>query len=186
MDKKKILGASAAAMILLILLGAGCTNEASDEADTPLEMEETQNTLPPGSGLTSFPEEGLTQTDGTPAPMAEKQKPTAGETIPVGNTMLSNASLSLQVEALGGGKVKLTWDTDAALTDANRFIIVRSDKENPELTPKSYWIRQYRKNRETVWGAQPVGTFHYRICLTENNQNDTCVKYGNDVSVEVK
>lgn len=99
---------------------------------------------------------------------------------------LKNATLTLTGEALDNRQVKFTWETDAKLSDANRFIIVRSDKENPSHTGTNQWSRFAYTVREAMLANQSLGSFHYRVCLTENNNPDVCVKYSDDVTVEVK
>lgn len=94
--------------------------------------------------------------------------------------------LLLTAEPQGGEAIKLSWKLSKELSGANRFIAIRDDQKNPEHNGKNYWARFYYTKRETVWGGQPAGLRHYRICLTENNENDKCVMYSNDVAVEVK
>lgn len=99
--------------------------------------------------------------------------------------VMMSADLKLTAEALGDGLVKLTWTAPAGLNESNRFIIVRDELENPEHTDNNFWIRQSHLKREVVWEMVPTGTWHFRLCLTENDEKDVCAKYSNDVVAEV-
>jgi hypothetical protein len=112
----------------------------------------------------------------------------AAETAPaeVVKTPEAPTDLVLTAENIGNRSVKFTWTAPAGLTDANRFILVEGIEENPVHDGKHNWYRQYYANRAVVWGNQSSGRHHYRICLTENSDENTCVRYSNDVEVEVK
>ena len=94
--------------------------------------------------------------------------------------------IALQAEALGNGEVKFTWAAPEGLTEANRFILVQGTEENPLHDGKHNWFRQYYTNRAVIWRQLSRGQHHFRICLTENETQDTCVRYSNDVLVNVK
>lgn len=119
-------------------------------------------------------------------------QPTANETAtpsaanPTITPTAASSLLTLSAEALGGNQVKLSWTAPNDLTDANRFIIVEGSEVNPVHDGKHSWLRQYHANRAVIWSKRSVGSLHYRLCLTENNQNDTCTKYSNDVMIQVK
>lgn len=97
-----------------------------------------------------------------------------------------SSDLALRAEALGNSEVKFTWVAPEGLTDANRFILVEGTEENPVHDGKHNWYRQYYTNRAVIWSGRSVGQLHYRICLTENGDADTCVRYSNDVPVNVQ
>ncbi len=101
--------------------------------------------------------------------------------------VMTSDKLVLTAEAMGSGKVKLSWQAPSGLDESNRFIIIRDDEENPVHNPeKNYWIRKNHLQSETIWEDTPTGTWHFRMCLTKNNEKDTCTEYSNNVSVEVK
>lgn len=93
--------------------------------------------------------------------------------------------LNLSAETLGEGQVKLTWTkSDDIKTDAEKgFVLVRSEKTNPENDGINFWFRQSSEKRETVWKAIPAGKLHFRVCAL---QEEKCAVYSNDVELEVK
>lgn len=97
-----------------------------------------------------------------------------------------SGDLALSAQALGDGAVRFSWSAPDDLTDANRFILVQGDLAYPEHDGKHNWFRQFYTDREMTWTGLLSGVKHFRICLTENKQNDICTKYSNDVEVEVK
>lgn len=105
-----------------------------------------------------------------------------------GNAVMEEkkSELTLEGSVLGGGQVKFTWQAPEGLTEANRFIIVQGLEENPVHDNKHNWFRQYYPNRAVIWGQLSAGPTHFRICLTENNDQDTCTRYSNDVFLEVQ
>ncbi len=156
---------------MLMLVGAGCSKDADTNADNTNGDSQTPSYVTTDVSNTTLGDVNTTTT----ASGDQTMQPAA-----------TDADLTLHAEALGGGSVKLTWDTSKKLTDANRFIIIRGPAENPAHTGHDYWIRQFYTVREAVWSKLPTGTMHFRLCLTENSQNDTCASYSNDVSVEVQ
>lgn len=142
----------------LILIGAGCT------AVTP-ELQK-KSSIPPESV-------GSPNTILTPEKDDEEENKPAEE-------------LTLEAEALGSGQVKFSWTAPSGLTEANRFILVQGTEENPVHDGKHNWYRQYYANRAVIWSNLSSGPHHFRICLTENNDQDTCTIYSNDVELEVK
>lgn len=92
----------------------------------------------------------------------------------------------LSAEIFNKGQVQLTWKAPENLNESNRFIIVRSENENPEHSNLNSWIRQSHLIRTALWNDIPPGNWHFRVCLTENNEKDTCTKYSNDVLLTVE
>ena len=166
---KKTLLAASGMVVLLLLIGQGCPKQNTvtepenqkDQSDNTLGAENTEN------------ENGV---DTTTTEKNEASEP-AKET---------NADLTLKAEAAGSQQVRLSWSAPEGLTEANRFILVRDEKTNPEHSGKNFWLRQHHSKREVVWINVPTGTMHFRVCITENNQNDTCAKYSNDAAVTVE
>ncbi len=130
---------------------------------------------------------GCAQAPEPPAMMEEKAAFDLGMTKPPAMMEEKDTSeLVLTAEALGSGKVKFTWEAPTGLTEANRFILVEGTEENPIHDGKHNWFRQYYANRAVVWAERSAGSTHYRLCLTENNDMDTCTTYSNDVTVNVQ
>ncbi len=149
--------------ITMMLLGAGC-NEATNTEEQSSQQTPVQNQENPSSSV---------QIEYETVPDSEQ------------NSTEEN-KINLNAEAQGNGVVKFTWSTEEKLNDTNRFIILRGNTENPENTGKNFWTRIFYTQNEVAWSGQPTGTWHYRICLTKDNQNDKCVYYSNDVTVDVQ
>ncbi|MFB6225821.1 MAG: hypothetical protein ABEJ02_00540 [Candidatus Paceibacteria bacterium] len=92
------------------------------------------------------------------------------------------SGLTLEAEPRGEGKVHFEWEVSDN-KEVDRFIIVRDEKANPKHNGKNYWFRQPGTRRSITWVDIPTGTYHFRICILENNE---CAEYSNDVKVEVK
>ncbi|MFB6181514.1 MAG: hypothetical protein ABEJ24_01320 [Candidatus Magasanikbacteria bacterium] len=90
--------------------------------------------------------------------------------------------LSLEAEPRGEGKVHFEWKLRDE-KEVDRFVIVRDENKNPVHNGKNYWFRQPGSRRSITWINIPSGTYHFRICILENNE---CTEYSNDVKVKVK
>lgn len=151
--------------VLLLIAGAGCAEVDNPSAqDDSLKNEESTNVVNPATS--EFNEEKSAQ----------------GESALVGQ----DNELNLSAEAIGENSVKFLWTAPKNLTEANRFIIVQGTEENPAHDGKHNWFRQYYANRAVVWANLSGGKHHFRICITENNNNDSCVRYSNDVEVKIE
>lgn len=152
-----------AALSALLLVGAGCAQLGGTNGDVGIKQ------AMPAPVTNVLPEP-------TPAPEAAPTPPPLAptENIP-----------SLSAEALGNGQVKFNWNVTDDLTAANRFITIEGGV-NPVHDGTNYWVRHDHTTRSFIWEGRAPGMHHYRLCITENNNNDTCVKYSNDVTVVVK
>lgn len=141
-------------LLALIFLGAGCTDQTS------------------------------TPTDKAPQAKPAQTSPTDASAPATETKMMKKETVTLQATALGKGMVKFQWEVaDDADVNEDGFLLVRSDKENPEHDGKNYWFKQYYKNREVTWIELPIGSMHFRICLLED---DRCETYSNNVELDVK
>ncbi|MFA5813663.1 MAG: hypothetical protein WC862_04095 [Patescibacteria group bacterium] len=96
------------------------------------------------------------------------------------------AAITLRGEAQGDGLVKFDWETMTEPGGSDQFVLVRGPEENPVHDGTRYWFRQHGTLRSAVWGSQPAGTQHYRMCVVADEQTGACGEYSNDVEVEVK
>ena len=180
---KKLLRGLGGMALALVLVGAGCNTNfgGADNSPTPTDASSSLPDLNLGVSSTS---------DVTKPEMkkGEENKENKAMEKKEGAMMsdLDKATLTLSAEALGDRQVKFTWETDAKLSDANRFIVVRSDKENPVHSGANQWSRFAYSVREATLANQSLGSFHYRVCITANNNPDTCAKYSDDVVMDVK
>ena len=149
------------ALATLVVVGAGCT---------PVE----NNTNP------------STKVKDATTPLVAAT--TTETTLPVTPPSEEASDVTLSAEALDNGQVKLSWTVpdSVSLTEANRFIIVEGEEANPVHDKRHNWFRQHSSIRAMVWTQRSSGTHHYRICITENNDHDTCVQYSNDVKAEIQ
>ncbi len=171
--------------LALVLVGAGC-NSGFGGVDNTATPTDTSSSLP-NLNLDASSTGDMTKPEVKEG--EETKEPTAKDNNEGEANMsadLKNATLTLTAEASGNREVKFTWETDAKLNDSNRFIIVRSDKENPSHSGTNQWSRYAYTVRSSALGNQSLGTFHYRVCITEKNNPDVCTKYSDDVVVEVK
>ena len=112
---------------------------------------------------------------------APSEEPAAEEEAVAG---APTGAITLKAEAQGNGQVQLTWETTAEPSDEDKFMLVRGTEENPVHDGSHYWFRQHGTRRSAVWGSQPAGTFHYRMCILTDEAGETCGAYSNDVTVE--
>lgn len=151
-------------LLIVALAGAGCPTDnptRTKDADAPaMEQPSTPDTS-----------------------MEEPNTPAEGSGVATSNAA---EGFTLTATQQPGQEVKLSWNISDKLDESNRFIIIRDEKRDPEHTGKNFWVRQYYTNREYTWKNVPKGEQHFRICITEKNDIDTCVKYSNDVEVQVE
>lgn len=90
--------------------------------------------------------------------------------------------LTLSAEALGGNRVKFTWELPSGTEEPASFRLVRGPKENP-ASPGNYYYQLLGSKRETTWISLPLGRQNFRICVFKDNK---CEMYSNNVEVDVK
>lgn len=152
---KNLFAISILSIAMIFLVGCNAPEEKTDSTQTPSAKKAAQ------------------VTDSKKDNMMDKKED---------NMMMSD--LSLSAEAIGDGMVKLMWDgKDLKLGEDDRFILVRSEDENPEHNGLNYWFRQYYTKREATWIDVPTGTMHFRVCVLKGEE---CGMYSNDVEVVVE
>lgn len=128
---------------------------------------------------------------GCSQPAAETTLPTdqTGEvtTPPVAETQpapeqTTTGEMKLSAEALGGNRVKLSWEFPTGMEEPGSFRLVRGPNEDPAL-PRSYYFQVNGSKREMTWVGIAPGKQYFRICTYVNNE---CTQYSNNVEVEVK
>ena len=95
----------------------------------------------------------------------------------------SEETFTVAAEALGSGAVKVSWNTPADADPTSVFRVVHGNKPNPTY-PGGYWFQRSDKTvREATLTNLPKGLRYLRVCEFKNNQ---CVKYSNELEVDVK
>jgi hypothetical protein len=110
----------------------------------------------------------------------------SNNTNPTPVTSNISGELVLTAQAQTDRSVKLTWSAPEGLNQTNKFIIVSGPDAYPTHDGKHHWFRQFYTNREMIWRDLLPGTVHFRICLTENSNNDVCTKYSNDTEAYIE
>ena len=91
--------------------------------------------------------------------------------------------INLTGESLENGQVKLNWTVSDELKKiAEKYALTWGKDANPEY-PGRYWFWRGPDHFEKVWSGFPTGNAHFRVCVM---QKEKCVKYSNDVELEVK
>ena len=87
------------------------------------------------------------------------------------------SDLILSVEALGNGQVRFIWNKSDNPGGYKLLHSSRPEAENP------FWQNVMTDNDEATFYNVPTGTRYFRICEMEEKE---CVKYSNEVELEVK
>jgi hypothetical protein len=174
MQKKYLALASIGVAILLI--GAGCS-QTSDNKDENIGIKDAD----------TVPADNTPQSTTTPEPsMPAPSEGQSNNTNPTPVTSNISGELVLTAQAQTDRSVKLTWSAPEGLNQTNKFIIVSGPDAYPTHDGKHHWFRQFYTNREMIWRDLLPGTVHFRICLTENSNNDVCTKYSNDTEAYIE
>lgn len=140
---------------LLLLVGAGCNTSSSNEDTARTNIKDAADT------------------------MTDKRDAMDTDTS---NAPTQQGDISLSAETRASGSVYFAWELAEGDT-YDGFVLVRSEKANPEHTGKHYWFRQHYTRRAVTWTELPPGDWHVRIC---GLQDEECVAYSNDVMISVK
>ena len=172
--------ASLGAAILIIGVGCEQLSETSTGDDSGLKTKDANETMV----KPSVPEPAV------PPPAVEPEPPKTGDTMekktdtpPVSKI---DGTLVLTAQAQTDRSVTLTWSAPEGLTEANRFILVQGPDAYPVHDGKHHWFRQFYTSRELNWKDLLPGTIHFRICMTEDHNNDVCTKYSNDTEAYIE
>ncbi|MBP9695415.1 MAG: hypothetical protein KBD73_03380 [Candidatus Magasanikbacteria bacterium] len=168
MQKKYLALVSISAAILLI--GAGCS-QTTDSNDGNIGIKDAD----------TVPADNTTPTPGLSTPTPNEVQDNNTNPAPVTSNI--SGELVLTAQAQTDRSVKLSWSAPEGLDQTNKFIIVSGPDAYPTHDGKHKWFRQFYTNREMIWRDLLPGTIHFRICLTENSNNDICTKYSNDTEV---
>ena len=179
---------------LIALVGAGCAEE-------PVEKEVQTKKSEPTATISETTMDITTTTDAMDTEVDENKVECSEEKICSGDAVCKDgkcittammtpheidSSLKLNIEALGGRKVKLTWDAPAGLDDSNRFVLFHSTNKDELHNGKNFWFRKNYTERDMEWENIPLGSRYFRICITEDDNVDTCTRYSQSVLVEVE
>lgn len=113
------------------------------------------------------------------------QKNDANETSPTGalelNVNQPGDGFVLTAQATGEGAVEVTLQKAAA--EGGGWKLMHSSK--PSNTANPYWQRLPPSQTKFKWSNLPVGKRYFSACELDKNKAE-CLKYSNEVEVEVK
>lgn len=167
---KRFITSGTILVAVLLLVGQGCPSQP-----TKIDSKEKSGAMEKKDSVVMEEKKG----DGTV--MEKKDEGVMMEKKEGG--MMTDGEVTLKAEVLGEKQVKFEWESDVKMGEDDRFVLVRDEMPNPMHDGKNFWWKQYYTVREAVWLSLPTGTMHVRLCVLKN---DACVKYSNDVEVEVK
>ncbi len=99
-----------------------------------------------------------------------------------GETTSSN-SFTIAAEAQGKGAVQVRWSTPSDAKPNSVFRVVYGPNNAPSLPGSRWYARSSNDYHDATITGVPAGTMHFRMCEWNNN---TCLRYSNEVLVEVK
>lgn len=104
----------------------------------------------------------------------------------------SDDPLALTGSALGQGKVEFSWNqNEAVLPAVDKYLLVYSEKQNPEHDGKNMWFRVDGSLRTIIWDELPAGDYFFRLCTVKDKMTvqkdapDECDTYSNQVEAHV-
>lgn len=96
----------------------------------------------------------------------------------------ATSEIVASAEALGNGSVSVKWTVPEGFDKTKSFQILHSSKPNPDH-PSAFWFQYMNSVRSTELGNVATGTRYFRVCSFDLEKKE-CVKYSNEIQLEVK
>jgi hypothetical protein len=117
-----------------------------------------------------------------------EEKGTATNTQPSENTQKPEEQAAAEIvasaESLGNGVVSVKWTVPENFDRTKSFQVLHSSKPNPDH-PSAFWFQYMNSERATELSNIATGTRYIRVCSFDLEKKE-CVKYSNEVQLEVK
>ncbi|MBD3311500.1 MAG: hypothetical protein GF349_03320 [Candidatus Magasanikbacteria bacterium] len=167
---KKVMALSGGILIFFLFLGAGCADQNSTENENIFESKSAEQ------------ETDITVTNPDEETGDTETQPENTENLePVSESETTGDEFSLKAVSLSNGTVKLTWNIPENMAGES-IRIYRGPNENPGPTV-NYWVNPGIGAEEYTWNDLSPRTEFFRLCQWQDNQ---CVKYSENVSVEIQ
>jgi hypothetical protein len=94
------------------------------------------------------------------------------------------AEIVASAESLGNGVVSVKWSVPENFDKTKSFQVLHSSKPNPDH-PSAFWFQFMNSERTAELQKISPGTRYIRVCSFDLEKKE-CVKFSNEVQVEVK
>lgn len=93
-----------------------------------------------------------------------------------------SGTIELTGRPVGDYEAQFSWTLPEGMDAPEKYLLVRSEAENPEHDGKNFWFRVPGGRTSTIWTDLPEGPWNFRLCVLEG---ETCTAYSNNVFVQI-